>query len=278
MNVRYGQEVDRLASFGRGLVLGTDPRALAAAGFYNFDDRTALCFVCSFELFCHRRYSDPMQEHRAQSPYCPFVRNIPCGNVPLPDIDDFRLLYRSGDHEYARYEHRLASFGSLWPSAIRSDTLTPEILAEAGLYYTRCGDRTICHYCRRTFDQWQLTDDPWARHARHSPQCRFLLMTRGQNFINFALTTQVLKIAITTNRGSLHRVSVFQQLGLPRAIRDSGNQPTDASICYICNTERREVLFMWCRHLVSCPACARNLDSCPICREPIGFTFRIFLP
>ena len=30
---------------------------------------------------------------------------------------------------------------------------------------------------------WKLNEDPWIRHARCSPQCQYLILQRGQDYV-----------------------------------------------------------------------------------------------
>nr|XP_022297224.1 baculoviral IAP repeat-containing protein 2-like isoform X2 [Crassostrea virginica] len=47
--------------------------------------------------------------------------------------------------------------------------------------------------------------------------------------------------------------------------------------CKVCLVEEVQVLFLPCRHLVTCEKCANCLDQCSLCRENIQNTIRVFL-
>lgn len=81
---RYRFESNRLQSFWNWPCPWIKLRNLAAAGFYyNGEDDRVTCFACSVQL-CRWEYDDdPMIEHRRWSAQCPFIRNVPCGNVSL---------------------------------------------------------------------------------------------------------------------------------------------------------------------------------------------------
>ena len=48
--------------------------------------------------------------------------------------------------------------------------------------------------------------------------------------------------------------------------------------CTVCLVEEVQVLFLPCRHLVTCGKCANRLNQCPTCREHIQDTIRALLP
>ncbi|RWS26367.1 inhibitor of apoptosis-like protein [Leptotrombidium deliense] len=49
--------------------------------------------------------------------------------------------------------------------------LRTEDMANAGLYYTGVGDAVRCFSCNGLLFDWQLDDDPAARHAQQYPLC-----------------------------------------------------------------------------------------------------------
>jgi hypothetical protein len=49
-----------------------------------------------------------------------------------------------------------------------------------------------------------------------------------------------------------------------------GQVPTDDRwLCVICLANERKILFMPCKHLVSCAVCCKEVKCCPICRGRI---------
>ena len=50
----------------------------------------------------------------------------------------------------------------------------------------------------------------------------------------------------------------------------------DEKSCRVCFNYESNVLFLPCRHLVTCPNCAVSLDKCPVCRSPIECTVKVF--
>nr|CAG4712096.1 unnamed protein product [Naegleria fowleri] len=47
--------------------------------------------------------------------------------------------------------------------------------------------------------------------------------------------------------------------------------------CAICMGNVRQVVFMPCKHFLSCEDCAQNVEHCPICRHVISKRIKIYL-
>ncbi|XP_053169445.1 baculoviral IAP repeat-containing protein 7 isoform X2 [Hemicordylus capensis] len=177
------------------------PADLAAAGFFFIgpDDRVE-CFCCGGALYDWFAEDDPLEEHKRFFPTCPFIQGWDVGNRQMThdgEIQDcvdgqFLGMLQSLDVEEAtvdgqaeypdmeRENDRLMTF-EIWPSYAR---VSPELLARAGFFYTGQGDYVRCFYCDGALRNWEAGDDPWVEHARWFPRCKFLLESRGRDFIN----------------------------------------------------------------------------------------------
>ncbi|XP_015178414.1 PREDICTED: death-associated inhibitor of apoptosis 2-like isoform X2 [Polistes dominula] len=83
-NQDYRFETNRLQTFEDWPVNFMDPKDLAAAGFYYLHSEDKVrCFECKIEVYNWEEGDVPMKDHKLHSPRCRFVRNIPCGNVPI---------------------------------------------------------------------------------------------------------------------------------------------------------------------------------------------------
>ncbi|XP_076750908.1 baculoviral IAP repeat-containing protein 8 [Xylocopa sonorina] len=82
--------------------------------------------------------------------------------------------------EYASYDGRFHTFET-WPKSMPQ---TKEQLADAGFYYTGKGDQTLCYYCGGGLKDWEPEDDPWEQHAKWFSKCYYLLMVKGQDYVN----------------------------------------------------------------------------------------------
>lgn len=220
-NADYRFESSRLQSFKDWPCSWIKPEKLAAAGFYYTGESDKVrCFECHIEICEWQADDNPMTDHQRWSGRCRFIRNIPCGNVPIgadpstipapvpkgmdvcgpygsiympysgPDDEaieervDFKLRQKSASSpkhpEYASYAVRIASFDK-WPKALPQ---TKESLATAGFYYTGSGDQTLCYYCGGGLRDWERDDDPWIEHAKWFDYCPYLLLTKGTAFVS----------------------------------------------------------------------------------------------
>lgn len=50
----------------------------------------------------------------------------------------------------------------------------------------------------------------------------------------------------------------------------------DEKLCNVCMDELISSVFCPCGHYVACFSCARRLDRCPVCRQPIGHVQYVF--
>ncbi|XP_028048549.1 death-associated inhibitor of apoptosis 1 [Monomorium pharaonis] len=214
-------ESARLKSF-KDWTLWMNPEILAAAGFYYTGDGDKVkCFDCLIELYKWQADDNPMVEHQRWSGRCRFVRNIPCGNVPIstnPKVnpapvpkrvdvrrayEDIYMPYSGPDYENQEIEEKVnhilrelaseskhpeyASYPARlasfdsWPKAMSQTT---EKLVAAGFYYTGSSDETLCYHCGLGLKDWEPQDDPWVQHAKWFKYCRYLILAKGTKFIN----------------------------------------------------------------------------------------------
>ncbi|EZA50656.1 Apoptosis 1 inhibitor [Ooceraea biroi] len=213
--------------------------------------------------------------------------------------------------EYCAYRDRLNSFYSWhdrqWPH-------TREQLAEAGFFYKGNDDQTPCFHCGVRLRNWRPNEDPWQRHALVQPCCHYLLTIKGQKFAEqgpkyfYVKESQALP-----SRKPLAAIETQNQPGPSRAHQNQSSQRDIENIssnvaalsiieeeseegaacasntgppkpdkedlpCSCCYSNRRNILFMTCHHVVACETCANKLDMCPICREKIQFRYKICIP
>ncbi|KAJ2951085.1 hypothetical protein O0L34_g5466 [Tuta absoluta] len=81
---------------------------------------------------------------------------------------------------HAALASRLSTF-ERWPA---DRTQTPRGLAEAGFFYTGTDDQVRCFYCDGGLGRWEAGDAPWAEHARWFPHCGYVLLVKGQQFVD----------------------------------------------------------------------------------------------
>nr|BDT62385.1 MAG: baculoviral IAP repeat-containing protein [Melicertus latisulcatus majanivirus] len=88
--------------------------------------------------------------------------------------------------DFALTESRLASFNDSrlaikWPERV---TQKPCDLAEAGFFYVGLSDHVRCFYCGNGLRNWEKDDIPWNEHAYWFPECYYVILKKGQEFID----------------------------------------------------------------------------------------------
>lgn len=186
----------RLDSFrGSSLAQQVSAGSLARAGFYftGHADRVC-CFSCQKTVENWHRGDKPVERHKEVSPSCTFLRcthspsfhpisdtTLTNGSVYNEEAEDIEYRLRTGEvvdeSTYPRAPHmkseeaRLRTFTS-WPSTA---PVRPQDLAQAGLYYLGESDRVQCFCCGGMLGSWEAGDTAWTEHAKHFPNCFFIL-------------------------------------------------------------------------------------------------------
>ncbi|KAM5219731.1 baculoviral IAP repeat-containing protein 7 isoform 2-T2 [Hipposideros larvatus] len=196
--------------------------------------------------------------------------------------------------EMSSHELRLASFYD-WPLTA---VVRPELLAAAGFFHTGQQDKVRCFFCYGGLQSWEQGDDPWTEHAKWFPRCKFLLQTKGRDFV---CSVQESYCHLLSSWGSWEEpedtapsnpsapVHPGPELPMPRRetqlegarepARDTEEQLRrlrEERTCKVCLDRAVGIVFVPCGHLV-CAECAPNLQQCPICRAPVHSRVRTFL-
>lgn len=282
----------RLESYAEWPVPFISPERLASAGFYYTQDNdTVRCAFCGIEISRWQQHDDPRHEHATHSPSCRFVLNRSCGNVPMGECrpstsnvwistrharpervplqrySSYGIQFRQGKEVecqslifavcdkvkpvfplMADETKRLDSFKT-WPVALKT---RPRALCEAGFYYTGMGDETKCFQCGVGVSGWEDDDDPLICHGKYSPKCVHVLTVKG-------------------------RPGVSSTGGDAKEFTSGKESDVATDLCKLCHLTKRTTVFLPCAHLVSCVTCAIKLTSCPVCRDDIKATLRVFL-
>uniref|UniRef100_A0A8D0CA55 RING-type E3 ubiquitin transferase n=1 Tax=Salvator merianae TaxID=96440 RepID=A0A8D0CA55_SALMN len=293
------------------------PEDLAAAGFFFLgpDDRVK-CFCCGGVLYDWLAEDDPIAEHKKFFPTCRFIQGKDVGNRPmlhaeetldcvdgqfLSTLQGLSMEGASGESqpEYPGMElesDRLTTFGN-WPTYAR---VSPESLARAGFFYTGERDYVRCFYCDGALSNWERGDDPWMEHARWFPRCKFLLQSRGRDFVNAVQDPDNASLASPEN--TVHWVEQQpessgvspqreqhpcrrRQLELEHAreqesalsVEEKLRRLQEERMCKVCMDKDVSIVLVPCGHLVVCTECVPNLRHCPICRGAIRDTIKAFL-
>ncbi|XP_063891536.1 baculoviral IAP repeat-containing protein 3 [Helicoverpa armigera] len=116
--------------------------------------------------------------------------------------------------QYASLAARLASFDR-WPADRHQ---APRALAEAGFFHTGTDDQVRCFYCDGGLGKWEAGDTPWSEHAHWFPHCGYVLLVKGQEYVDNC-----------KNRTSVQRTVSFSEGGRNARRRNGDNFPITES-------------------------------------------------
>lgn len=174
-------------------------------------------------------------------------------------------------------ENRLQSFTS-WSS---DSPMKPRDLAQAGFYYLQTGDAVQCFCCSGRLNNWEPEDVAWNEHARHFPNCFFVL---GYDVGNIPLEEED-KNQDTDDPDSTEtfkeRLSSFNKAKLTKEQRDlleKLRELQQQKQCKVCLDRDIRVVFLPCAHLATCQQCSKSLIKCPICCSYVRRKLKIFIP
>ncbi|XP_043927008.1 baculoviral IAP repeat-containing protein 2-like isoform X2 [Protopterus annectens] len=266
-NADMSSEEARIKSFHSWPLTFLSSEELAKAGFYFVGpgDKVA-CFSCGGQLKNLEPRDDVVSEHRRHYPDCSFVSDKLQSRKPQENCK-----HAVSNPDMRGYVARVNTFIN-WPPRI---PVRPEQLAWAGFYYVGRSDDVKCFCCDGGLRCWESGDDPWVEHAKWFPRCEYLLLARGQEFVNQVqarfphLFEQLLSSAKRSAREDLDP----SNLPLEEQLRRLQEERT----CKVCTDKEVSVVFIPCGHLVVCKECAPSLTQCPICRSTIKGTVRTFL-
>ena len=125
-------------------------------------------------------------------------------------------------------------------------------LSSAGFYYTGESDRVRCAWCHGVIYNWVAGDTALGEHHKHFPHCEFLKQSM-----------------ITVNDED---VSISDDKVMIRKLQDKLKQLTKTKMCILCGVELYTIVFVPCRHMITCNTCATTVVYCPDCGEFIEGT------
>jgi hypothetical protein len=118
--------------------------------------------------------------------------------------------------------------------------------------------------------KWEEHDDPWVEHERWYKNCYHLELSRHQP--PKAPEPQLLNQPTQNFQSGLSLKPVTETTLLEEPLK-SGQGGDD---CVVCLDGGKTILFLPCSHLVCCPGCAKELISCPMCREVIVSKIHVY--
>ncbi|OZJ02678.1 hypothetical protein BZG36_04054 [Bifiguratus adelaidae] len=161
------------------------PQDFARAGFY-FDpspdsDDSVRCFICGKSMEAWEPDDDPLQEHSARAPGCPWVQlGFPVAaeaRMAFTDADVLKVNLKD-ERTFPKGKHmedvRYRTFGDRWPHEGRKGYPRRRGLAKAGWYFCpsrEASDQVSCAYCGVTVAEWEPKDSPTQVHRVRGPDC-----------------------------------------------------------------------------------------------------------
>ncbi|VVC41445.1 Hypothetical protein CINCED_3A003654 [Cinara cedri] len=312
---------NRLGTFNAGWKLDfITPDQMAKAGLYYLGKQDSVrCLFCSKEFDNWQCGDDPVIEHKKKSPQCPFVRESEGDDAFEDELNDSpsSLFTNEGTsilqkiieslgilqgidiphHEdLITLEARLKTFDKCKEQMKQQDIQT---LCEAGFYYHIGGDeeldQLICFCCNQSLDDFKDNDEPWTEHAKNSPTCSYVLLSKGKYFVDMVCGLIPNPEELSNNSADLEQVTnpmsrVYDFLHSKKSKLNStktsdkqiimpplssSSQISDNIVCKICYKEEIKIVFLPCRHAITCISCAFAIDQCALCREPFVYVISI---
>ncbi|KYN06939.1 Apoptosis 2 inhibitor [Cyphomyrmex costatus] len=220
--MEYSNLVERIVSFQKWPKTSIiHPHKLAMAGFYYLQREDMVeCAFCKGVMMNWKPGDNPDSVHRLNFPNCDFYMRLqpveelfgfvcvmPESRTDMPGIQIHKTPQRPG---FTMYEKRLQTFKG-WPKNLNQ---TPEMLAEAGFYYSGYEDQVRCFHCDGGLRNWQPTDDVWVEHARWFSSCFFVNLVRGKDFVKYCASA-ALEIGLQVDRVKRALKNRMERVGIP---------------------------------------------------------------
>lgn len=156
----YDNEEKRLDSFYNWPSNSAQkPIELSKNGFfYSGQNDTVTCFHCNGSLANWSKNDNPLFDHAASFPNCPFVKNLT------------KQIEKPHHPFYKNQSTRLDSFKK-WPFYYLQK---PNDLSKAGFFYSGPKDAVTCFQCNGSLANWDPLDNPIKEHFQSFPKCLFI--------------------------------------------------------------------------------------------------------
>ena len=162
-------------------------------------------------------------------------------------------------------------------------------LACAGFFYTGTpGDDCVrCGWCSLDMGGWkEVYADPFFIHVQLRPNCDFVQKCIRQLCLAYEPTIpnvmKALEYPIELGIRYLPGAEVNEKkatkcLDIKRMCKES-EEFEDSSIvkCKVCLLRKADILIIPCSHLYTCGRCVLRLNTCPVCKQMIQGTLRVY--
>ncbi|XP_063603118.1 baculoviral IAP repeat-containing protein 2-like [Penaeus indicus] len=165
----------------------------------------------------HVSLDDCRSSRRVKADVCGLSSRHMAGSYPecRGSLEGIGLSQHSGPtrSDFMTVDSRLETYVE-WPEDIG---LHIQDLAEAGFFYCGLSDHVRCFHCGKGLRNWISSDIPWKEHARWYPTCRFVLLMKGQDYIN----------KVQQEYPPYTRIASTIYSGIDKAASGSSNNPTE---------------------------------------------------
>jgi len=117
-----------------------------------------------------------------------------CTNDVQSLVNQIRFNSTPAYPEFSTFSSRLKTFKT-FPS---NSTQNKYKLAESGFKYISVDDAVECHWCSIILHAFEFGDDIFLEHTRFSPKCIFVLLTKGNQYVQKVLS-KYCKIEVICN-------------------------------------------------------------------------------
>lgn len=247
-------------------------RQLAEAGFYytGLADHVT-CFSCHLNFRNWESEDYPLKEHAIASPTCPFIRM----RLSLKMINRYR---ESGLKKWAQYMSYDSSgidnkkVLDVLPTLMDSDVIR-QVLSLTCLYKYDDVFKTLYFKILRTgvpFFSVQSFRDEFNHHFRiQRPDAN-----KNDDIVNLFSLPQPNYHTLLYCKGCSY-CNFIKSYVICKKNDDNNDEIDEKKECKICYSNPATLIFLPCRHLISCASCAdrilfiNNRRECPMCRTRI---------
>lgn len=272
-------------------------KEMAQHGFYIKENKKVMCFFCE-KTFERSDISKDIFEMHAKYPSDCYLTNDMSKEVydklkiyePKSDLNKI-IPPEPSSPKFPIYEligMRINSYID-WPTSLKQK---PEILAEAGFFYTGRGDKVVCFMCGGGLHQWDEDDDVWEEHIKWYSHCDHIhrqktigeIIQALEKRFSVNLTMGAAKALIT--KSSEPPIKPKRRIDPENVTRNLENKAkrklfkefdeVEEGKCKVCVKNERDIMFLPCNHLAACFECASVISFCPIYFKKYSATKLLF--
>ncbi|XP_063614003.1 baculoviral IAP repeat-containing protein 2-like [Penaeus indicus] len=228
--------------------------------------------------------------------------NCETNTIPVPDQCNRRTrIYHIRNSFLQQEEYRLTTFSEHEISPIDTTIVYRDMPGKPTGNVSHCSRQYLSQVTGSR--NWISSDIPWKEHARWYPKCRFVLLKKGQDYINEVqreyspytrtastvysgidkaasgskpcLEDVIQRMSVTENRVADNRSeSTEREPSYDEQMKEELERMREDRTCKVCMDSEIAIVFLPCSHMVTCVSCAVSLRQCPICRRDIKHVCR----